>query len=552
MSKLNVYNIAFLKYVILFTVIVFLYITYSATQTYASLSSLVAQRVTDTPVPSPTVVLTAPTNLQTICPIPGKITYTWAPVNGAARYRIANNPIAQGSAVALTNSFQKDIIPGSTINWYVAAERSNGEIGPESHATGSCPAVPPPTNITTQCDLSDKTTYTASVSWTPGSGILGSGGQLKNVTTNSIFPSFGQTGLSSTFVNTAANHIISGYLFNYITIGSTSYYSTHVAIPTFSCPKQVSLTAPTGLSASCPSPGNKVTYTWNPVAGATSYIFANNPTSGGGTYVTSSTLITEGVPGRTMSWYVAAYNNTVKGPESSSTVTCGPVPAPTALDISCSGSTATLTWSSMKNLSGSGGQFKDLMTGKSSQWGQTASNSINFDVPNNNDISGYMFNYVSMSNGINYYSNNVSIPTFTCPLKITPTPTSVPNDTTCICTNNVCDISCSFTKYSSSDISNVNYSNPIGCSLSSVPFSSTLTQTNKNQWCQRNLRTKGDATGDGKIDDLDYFYYVQAVSGGTMPIDSSKSRNVNPDFNGNGSVGTDDRIIVIHSLQSGL
>ena len=55
-----------------------------------------------------------------------------------------------------------------------------------------------------------------------------------------------------------------------------------------------------------------------------------------------------------------------------------------------------------------------------------------------------------------------------------------------------------------------------------------------------------------KVDDLDYFYYVQAVSGGTMPIDSSKSLNVNPDFNGNGSVGTDDRIIVIHSLQSGL
>ena len=131
--------------------------------------------------------------------------------------------------------------------------------------------------------------------------------------------------------------------------------------------------------------------------------------------------------------------------------------------------------------------------------------------------------------------------------------TQVTQPPTCICnTNNACDSSCSFSTFSSSQLSNVSYANPVGCSLSSVPFSSTPTQTNQNQWCQRNLRTKGDATGDGKVDDLDYFYYVQAVSGGTMPIDSSKSLNVNPDFNGNGSVGTDDRIIVIHSLRNGL
>lgn len=139
-----------------------------------------------------------------------------------------------------------------------------------------------------------------------------------------------------------------------------------------------------------------------------------------------------------------------------------------------------------------------------------------------------------------------------CTSVLSPTPTPTITNT-CVCaTSNTCASSCSFSKYTTSDVANVSYTNPIGCTLNSVPFSSTLTQTNKNQWCQRNLRTKGDSTGDGKVDDLDYFYYVQAVSGGTLPIDSSKSLNLNPDFNGNGSVGTEDRIIIIHALQNGL
>ncbi len=132
----------------------------------------------------------------------------------------------------------------------------------------------------------------------------------------------------------------------------------------------------------------------------------------------------------------------------------------------------------------------------------------------------------------------------------TPTPTM---PVSCMCgSNDSCSTSCTFAKYTSTTISNVSYSDPLGCSLSSVSFSTTLTQTHKNQWCQRNLRTKGDATGDGKVDDLDYFYYVQAVTGGNLPIDTAKNMNVNPDFSGNGSVGTDDRIIIIHALRNGL
>jgi hypothetical protein len=41
---------------------------------------------------------------------------------------------------------------------------------------------------------------------------------------------------------------------------------------------------------------------------------------------------------------------------------------------------------------------------------------------------------------------------------------------------------------------------------------------------------------------MDYFYYVGAVNGGRIPP------SVNPDFNGDGEVGTSDRVIIIRSL----
>ncbi len=128
-----------------------------------------------------------------------------------------------------------------------------------------------------------------------------------------------------------------------------------------------------------------------------------------------------------------------------------------------------------------------------------------------------------------------------------PTVTPTPGTTNCVCkSDNTCDTSCTYTKYSSGDLSNVSYANPIGCSLASVPFSSTPSQANKNAWCQRPLRTLGESDGNSSVDSKDYFYYVQAVAGGSLPSDSNN--NVNPDFNGNGSVGTEDRIIIIKKL----
>ena len=56
------------------------------------------------------------------------------------------------------------------------------------------------------------------------------------------------------------------------------------------------------------------------------------------------------------------------------------------------------------------------------------------------------------------------------------------------------------------------------------------------------MRTKGDADGNGTINNMDYFYYISAVVGGKIPV------TVNPDFDGDGAVSNLDREIVIKTL----
>ena len=132
------------------------------------------------------------------------------------------------------------------------------------------------------------------------------------------------------------------------------------------------------------------------------------------------------------------------------------------------------------------------------------------------------------------------IPTATPVISPTPTPTStVPSPTinpACTCdTGDVCNTACTFDKFT-----DVNYTSPLKCYLSSSLFPTP--PTSKNTWCQRGLRTKGDADGSGVVNNTDYFYYVAAVNGGQIPA------NVNPDFNGDGEVGATDRTIVTKSL----
>ena len=58
------------------------------------------------------------------------------------------------------------------------------------------------------------------------------------------------------------------------------------------------------------------------------------------------------------------------------------------------------------------------------------------------------------------------------------------------------------------------------------------------------LKSKGDANCDGVVNQTDYFYYVLAVNGGTLPA------GVNCDFNGDGEVGAKDRAIIINTLNN--
>ncbi|QQG44210.1 MAG: hypothetical protein HYW86_05120 [Candidatus Roizmanbacteria bacterium] len=128
----------------------------------------------------------------------------------------------------------------------------------------------------------------------------------------------------------------------------------------------------------------------------------------------------------------------------------------------------------------------------------------------------------------------------------TPTATATPSPTpnpSCGCnspslTEGTCTSACLFDKYS-----DVNYSNPIKCVLSVSMFNSTPTNEQKTGWCRSSLRTRGDADGNGRVNDLDYFYYVSVVNGGKIP------QTVNVDFNGDGEVGVNDRSVIIRSLR---
>lgn len=100
----------------------------------------------------------------------------------------------------------------------------------------------------------------------------------------------------------------------------------------------------------------------------------------------------------------------------------------------------------------------------------------------------------------------------------------------CECgSGDTCSSACTFNKNGT-----MRYSNTIKCSLSSDLFSSAVSQDHKNAWCNRQLRTKGDASGDGVVNLLDYFYHISALSGGKIP------RTVNVDYDGNGILNSVD------------
>jgi hypothetical protein len=120
---------------------------------------------------------------------------------------------------------------------------------------------------------------------------------------------------------------------------------------------------------------------------------------------------------------------------------------------------------------------------------------------------------------------------------IDPTPTPNPN---CNCSDTgSCATACFFDKFAQG----VNYSSPMKCNLPNTLFQTAPTATDKKAWCQAYLRTKGDANGDGKVNRIDYYYYVSAKHGAKLPP------SVTVDFNGDGFISQDDRKVLIKSLK---
>jgi len=154
-------------------------------------------------------------------------------------------------------------------------------------------------------------------------------------------------------------------------------------------------------------------------------------------------------------------------------------------------------------------------------------------------------------------TNPTLTPTTTPSPTNTPTPTNTPIPTpnlSCVCrVDGSCSLECNtaYQKYSATELPGVVYGDPIKCTLATSFFQTTPTQTDKDNWCRTINRTKGNANSDtdnnGTIDNLiinlsDYYYYVTAVIGGKIPP------KVNPDFNGDGEVGIQDRKIILKSL----
>lgn len=118
---------------------------------------------------------------------------------------------------------------------------------------------------------------------------------------------------------------------------------------------------------------------------------------------------------------------------------------------------------------------------------------------------------------------------------VSPPPSPPPPVTGCSCqADNGCSSPCQFTK-----LTGVNYglppgTGPIQCSLPAAVHNIIPTSQDKNGWCNRQLRTTGDADGNGVKDENDYLYWLTAVNLGKVPV------SVNPDFDGDGQIDSDD------------
>ncbi len=111
--------------------------------------------------------------------------------------------------------------------------------------------------------------------------------------------------------------------------------------------------------------------------------------------------------------------------------------------------------------------------------------------------------------------------------------------------HNSCPVNISRNYWNGATAENISYTKPMKCGLNNNNIYLTSPNDNqKNQFCQRYLRPKGDVNGDGQVVFLiDYLYYVQAFSGGKVASD------INLDVNGDGEVNPDDGTIIRGNIQ---
>lgn len=131
----------------------------------------------------------------------------------------------------------------------------------------------------------------------------------------------------------------------------------------------------------------------------------------------------------------------------------------------------------------------------------------------------------------------------------TPTPTGGTNPTitptnplcNCVAATNSCTTQCQFNKIAS--ITTYPPNDLIKCQkLATTRYQTVPTDNQIKDWCRRSNRTKGDADGNDVVNVLDYFYYVSVKSDGKIPA------KINADFNGDGVVNGEDRVVVVRGL----
>ncbi|MCX7996551.1 MAG: hypothetical protein N2691_02195 [Patescibacteria group bacterium] len=197
------------------------------------------------------------------------------------------------------------------------------------------------------------------------------------------------------------------------------------------------------LSASCDYQGN-ISVRWNALPGATSYALRFHDTSVSWDncantnhcppYPGSATSATyKGLPGRSYSVWAHGIYGGVYGPGGSTGVSCV-IPPPSNLQATCSGTTATFTWTGAPGIS----QYYWRLRSETIQGGFYIDN----EALGRTEISGTSFTYTGMIPGQTYtawiHSQRHDVPrpnwsqeirtTFSCPPP-SPTPTHTPTPT---------------------------------------------------------------------------------------------------------------------------